>query len=234
MDILNLRRAARSLQWTSRNCGQCSTVRKCSGGRLGQLSRMYRFSAAHTFSIGLRPGEEPFHNFQSLTDCALWAGWLSCWNCMIKKSIQKVKNFLRIWSAHLFCCSRLFVSDVQCDVGKLPYAVVRRTLSRGKCRDSCGHGFADWESRQLWGARRIRFLQADEFLGYLPQEASSRVELFCCPTMHVHILPGRHKPCYVSNFIRTSSSILRTVWTWHRRTFFCFQKWRCILLVNAP
>ena len=35
----------------------------------------------------------------------------------------------------------------------------------------------------------IRFLQADEMLGYLAEEASSRVELFCCTTVHVHILP---------------------------------------------
>ena len=35
----------------------------------------------------------------------------------------------------------------------------------------------------------IRFLQADEILGYLAEEASSRVELFCCRTMHVRILP---------------------------------------------
>ena len=36
----------------------------------------------------------------------------------------------------------------------------------------------------------IRFLQADEILGYLAEKASSRVELFCCTTMHVRILPG--------------------------------------------
>ena len=40
----------------------------------------------------------------------------------------------------------------------------------------------------------IRFLQADEILGYLAEEASSRVELFCCTTMHVCILAGRYKP----------------------------------------
>ena len=34
----------------------------------------------------------------------------------------------------------------------------------------------------------IRFLQADEILGYLAEEASSRMELFCCTTMHVRIL----------------------------------------------
>ena len=49
----------------------------------------------------------------------------------------------------------------------------------------------------------ISFLQADEILGYFADEASSRVELFCCTTMHVRILPGRHKPCCVSNSIGT-------------------------------
>ena len=38
----------------------------------------------------------------------------------------------------------------------------------------------------------IRFLQADEILRYLAEEASSRVELFCCTIMHVRILPDRH------------------------------------------
>ena len=59
----------------------------------------------------------------------------------------------------------------------------------------------------------IHFLQADEILDYLVKEAHSRVELFCCTTMHVSILPGRYKPCCVSNSIGTSSSILRTVRT---------------------
>ena len=59
----------------------------------------------------------------------------------------------------------------------------------------------------------IRFLQADEILSYFPEEASSHVELFCCTTMHVRILPGRHEACCVSNSIGTSSSILRTVRT---------------------
>ena len=48
-------------------------------------------------------------------------------------------------------------SGVHCDVEKLPHAVVHWTLSRGKCRDSCGHGCADWESRRLWGARCYLF-----------------------------------------------------------------------------
>ena len=65
----------------------------------------------------------------------------------------------------------------------------------------------------------IPFLQADEILGYLAEEVTSRVELFCCTTVHVRILPGRHKPCCV-----ISSSILRTVRSSHRRTFSCFQK----------
>ena len=30
-------------------------------------------------------------------------------------------------------------------------------LSRGKCRDSCGHGCPHWESRRLWGSRYYSF-----------------------------------------------------------------------------
>ena len=40
---------------------------------------------------------------------------------------------------------------------KLTHAAVRRTLSRGKCRDSCGHACTDWKSRRLWGARFYSF-----------------------------------------------------------------------------
>ena len=87
---------------------------------------------------------------------------------------------------------------------------------------------ADCEVRDF-----IRFLQANEILGYLDEEASSRVELFCCTTMHVRLLPHRHKPYCMSNSIVISSSILRTVRTWHRRTFSYFQKWRSTLLVNT-
>ena len=50
----------------------------------------------------------------------------------------------------------------------------------------------------------ICFLQADEILGYLAEEANSRVELFCYKTIHVRILLGRHKPCCLSNSIGTS------------------------------
>ena len=57
----------------------------------------------------------------------------------------------------MFCCSQSLVSGVQCDVEKLPHAVVRRTLSHGKCRGSCGHGCADWESRRLWGSTCYSF-----------------------------------------------------------------------------
>ena len=81
--------------------------------------------------------------------------------------------------------------------------------------------------------RVIHFLQVDEILGYLSEESNSRVELFCCTTMHVHILPGRHKPCCVSNSIGTSSSILRTVRTWHRRTFSYLKKLMSTWLINT-
>ena len=46
---------------------------------------------------------------------------------------------LHIQFAHMIRCSRSLVSRVQCDVEKLPHAVVHRVLSRGKCRDSCGY-----------------------------------------------------------------------------------------------
>ena len=99
------------------------------------------------------------------------------------------KERLRIQSAHVLL-QPIVASGVQRGVEKLPRAVIHRTLSRGKCRDSCGHGCADCEVRGV-----IRFLQADKILGYLIEEASSRVELFCCTTMYVRILPDRHKPC---------------------------------------
>ena len=40
----------------------------------------------------------------------------------------------------------------------------------------------------------VSFLQADEILDFLAEETSFRMELFCYKTMHVSILPGRHKP----------------------------------------
>ena len=43
------------------------------------------------------------------------------------------KERLHIQSTHLFCCSQSLVSGVQCDVEKLPHAVICRTLLRGKC-----------------------------------------------------------------------------------------------------
>ena len=54
----------------------------------------------------------------------------------------------------------------------------------------------------------IRFLQPEEILGYLTEEASSHVKLFCCTIMHVRILSGKHNSCCVSNSIGISSSIL--------------------------
>ena len=99
------------------------------------------------------------------------------------------KECLRIQSAHLFCCSRALVSDVQCDVESCLMQLYL-DLARGKCRDSRGHGCVDCEPRRRELRGIIRFLQADEVLGYLAEEASSHVELFCCTTMHVRILPA--------------------------------------------
>ena len=144
------------------------------------------------------------------------------------------KERLRIQLAHLFCFSRALVSGLQCEVENFLLQ-----LYVGPCQVVCAEigvamavpigNLADYEVRGI-----IRFLQADEISGYLPEEASSRVELFSCTTMHVRILPGRHKPCCVSNSIGTSSINLLTVRCYHSRTFSCFQKCRSTLLVNAP
>ena len=119
----------------------------------------------------------------------------------------------------MFCCSRSLVSGVQCDVEKLPHAV-----GVGPCHVVSAEiavamavpieNPADCAVRGV-----IRSLQADEILGYLAEESSSLVKFFCCTAIHVCILLGRHKSCFRSNSIGTSSSILRTVRTWHRRTF---------------
>ena len=58
------------------------------------------------------------------------------------KSIRKVKNVCA-YSPRTCFVAPIIVSSVQCDVEKLPHAVVRRTLSRGKCRGNCGHCCAD-------------------------------------------------------------------------------------------
>ena len=130
---------------------------------------------------------------------------------------------LRTQSAHLFCCSRSLVSGVQCDVENCLMQLYVRPCHVVSAEIAVTMAVpienpADCEVRGV-----IRFHQADEILGYLAEEASSRVELFCCGTMHVRILPGRRKTFCVSNSFGTSSSILRTVWTWHRRAFPCFQ-----------
>ena len=125
------------------------------------------------------------------------------------------KERLRIQSAHLFCCSRSLVSGVQCDVENC-----LMQLYVGPCHVVMAVPIENPADSDLQGV--ISFLWTYEILGYLAEEASSRVELlFCCTAMHVRILPGR---CCASNSIGTSSSILRTVRTWHRRTFSCFQK----------
>ena len=50
--------------------------------------------------------------------------------------------------------------------------------------------------------------------------------------MHVRILPGTHNPCCKSNSSGTSSSILRTVRIWQRRSFFLFPKMKDLLLAK--
>ena len=117
------------------------------------------------------------------------------------------KERLSIQSAHLFCWSRSLVSVVENCLMQL-YVGPSRMVSAQIAVDMAVPivNPADCELRGI-----IRFLQANQILGYLSEEASSRVELFCCKTMHVRILPGRHKSRCVSNTIGTSSSILSTV-----------------------
>ena len=144
------------------------------------------------------------------------------------KDIQKVKKVCA-YSPRTCCCSRSLF---------LVFSVMLKSclmqLYVGPCQVVSAvmavpiENSADCEVRDV-----IRFLQADGISGYLAEETSSRVELFCCTTMHVRILPGRHRPCCMSNSIGTSSSILRTIRTWQRRTCSCFKNLRCTLLANS-
>ena len=113
---------------------------------------------------------------------------------------------------------------VQCDVEKLfmKLYVGRYHMESAEIAVAMAVPIENPADCEVWGV--IRFVQADEILDYLAEEASSHVELFCCTTMHVHILPARQKPSCVSNSIGTSLSILRTVQTWHRLIFFLFPK----------
>ena len=89
--------------------------------------------------------------------------WMFLWRSNLMQKIHiyeghpESKERLRIQSTHLFCCSQSLISGIQCDVWKVAHAVVGRTLSCGKCRDSCGHGCANWECCRLWGARCYLF-----------------------------------------------------------------------------
>ena len=60
---------------------------------------------------------------------------------VILKGIEFVSFVLFALIIPKYLC--MLVYGVQCDVEKLPDAVVCRTLSRGNCGDSCGHGCAD-------------------------------------------------------------------------------------------
>ena len=75
----------------------------------------------------------------------------------------------------------------------------------------------------------IRFLPADEILGYLAEEASSRVELFCCTSAYCPTDTSLAVWTILLGHLRASSvqSGPGTVWLYP-----FFQKWS-ILLVNA-
>ena len=82
------------------------------------------------------------------------------WNSNPVKNFTKVKQKLKnvcAYNPRTFLLQPIigFWCSVWC--WKLPHAVVCPILSRGKCRDSCGHGYADWKSHRLWGARCYSF-----------------------------------------------------------------------------
>ena len=77
------------------------------------------------------------------------------------------------------------VSGIQSDVETLPHAVVRRPCHVVSAEIAVAMA-AQIENPADREVRGISFLQADDILGYLAEETISRVELFCCTTMHVH------------------------------------------------
>ena len=149
----------------------------------------------------------------------------SSYSPICTKAIQKVKNVcaysLRICfiaADHWFLLFSVMLKSCLMQLYVGPYHMVSAEIAVALAVPI--ENPADCEVRGV-----ISFLQADEILGYLAEEASSRVELFCCTTTHVRILPGRHKPYCVSNSIGTSSSILRTARTWHLKDADWITKW---------
>ena len=140
---------------------------------------------------------------------------------------------MRRQSGHLFCCIRSLVSGVQCDVENFLTKLYVGSCHVVSVQIAVAMAVPIENSVDCKVRGVIRFLQADDILGYLTEEASSRMKFFCCKTMHDNILPARQRPYCVSNFIGTSSSNLRTVRIWNRRTFSCFQKLKSTLLTNA-
>ena len=128
------------------------------------------------------------------------------------------KDRLPIQFANLFCSSRSLVSGVYCgDVENYLMQLYVGTCHVVNAEITVAMTVpiekpADCEVRGV-----LRFLQTREILDYLAEEASSRVELFCCTTMHVHILPGRHKPCCVSHSIGSTSLAVWAILLGHFR-----------------
>ena len=94
------------------------------------------------------------------------------------------KERLCIQSVHLFCCSQSLVSGVQCDVENclmLLYVGPCYMVS-AEIAVAMGVPIENPIDCEVQGV--ISFLQADEILGYLAEEASSRVELFCCTSAY--------------------------------------------------
>ena len=110
------------------------------------------------------------------------------------KAIQKVQF------ANLFCCGRLVVSSVQCDVKKClvqlyvgPCHVVSEEIAVAMAVPI--ENPADCEVRSDVFYRRIRSQVI------LTKRQALAWNYFVCKTMHFRILPERHKSCCVSNCI---------------------------------
>ena len=134
-------------------------------------------------------------------------------------NLQRNMMMLWSWSNKIFCCPVCFVTT---DHWFLLFSVMLKRCLKQLYVEPCHvvradtavamavpiENPADCEARDV-----IRFLQTDEILGYLAEEANSYMELFCSTTLYVRVLAGRHQSWYVNNSIGTSSSIRRTVRT---------------------
>ena len=102
--------------------------------------------------------------------------------CQYYEGHPESKEHLRILSAHLFCCSRSLISGVQCDIESclMQLYVGSCHVVNAEVAVNVAVPIENPSDCEVRGV--IRFLQADEILDYLADEASSRVALFWSTT----------------------------------------------------